>query len=217
MTVLPVLLALIRARVAHPTYDWLRDTVDEIRAPFDARAFRTAWSRVGRRLGSQLVTPTLEEAGQLRLVGLWPFVAWGADECGRAALLLQAAAVMPFEAQGLLIDGLYLRGTIRERQALLRILAFLPEPERFEEVAEQASRTHVVSVFEALAVGNPYPVRHLSRARFDEMVLRALALRVSPERIVGLSERLSTELTRSRPPAGPRWGPESTRVALRAP
>ena len=36
MTVLPVLLALIRARVAHPTYDWLRDTVAEIDTWLDA-------------------------------------------------------------------------------------------------------------------------------------------------------------------------------------
>jgi len=217
MPVLPVLLALVRTRVDPATHAWLCEEVDAIRAPFDARAFRTAWSRVGRRLGSQVVVPSTEEAGQLSLAGLWPFVGWGLDECGRAALLVHAAAVMPLAAQGLLIDGLYLRGTIRERQALLRTLAFLPEPERFVEIAEQAARSHVVSVFEALAVWNPFPVRHLSRARFDELVLRALALRVSPERIVGLSERVSAELVRPRSPAGPRWGPEATRLALRAP
>ena len=217
MTVLPALLALLRPRLDRPTHDWLHVTIDETVAPFDARAFRNAWSRVGQRLGSHAVTPTLEEVAQLQAVGLWPFVGWGADECGRAALLIQAMLVTPPDAQGPLLDSLYLRGTIRERQALLRTLAFLPEPERFVEVAEQASRTLVVSVFEALAVGNPYAVRHLSRARFDQVVLRALSLRISPEHIVGLPERLASDVSRPRAPAGPRWGPEATRVALRAP
>ncbi|MDP2314117.1 MAG: EboA domain-containing protein [Pseudomonadota bacterium] len=216
MTIPSMLVSLLCSRLDPGARDWLRATLEETTAPFDGRTFRAEWARMGRRLGSSPVIPMPEEAAQLQAVGLWPFVGWGVDECGRAALLLQALRVAEPDTHGALVDSLYLRGTIRERQALLRSLAYLPKADRFNEVAIQACRTHVASVFEALAIGNPYPFRYLPRAEFDQMVLKALSFRVSPERIVGLTERLSTDLTRPRATSGPRWGSEVTRVALRA-
>jgi hypothetical protein len=217
VTVLATLVSLLRPRVDPATHDWLRATIEETTPPLDPRTFRNAWARVGRRLGSQPITPTAEETAQLQLVGMWPFAGWGADECGRAALLIQAMSITEPEAHGPLLDSLYLRGTIRERQALLRALAYLPDPDRHVDLAVQACRTHVVSVFEALALNNPYPARHLSRPHFDQMVLKAITLKMRPERIIGLSERMSPELTRTRSVEGPRWGPEVSRVALQAP
>ncbi len=198
MTVPTVLVSLLRPRVDPLAFEWLQASVEEIAQPFDPRVFRAAWARVGRRLGTEPIRPTPEEIVTLQRVGVWPFSGWGADECGRAAMLVQAMTVSEPEAHGPLLDQLYLRGTIRERQALLRSLAFLPEPERFVEVAVQACRSHVVAVFEALAIANPYPVRHLAHPYFDQMVLKAISLRVGPERIVGLSERMSPELARAR-------------------
>lgn len=200
MTALPVLVSLLGSRVDPSAHEWLRTGLEAIGTPFDARAFRTAWSRVGRRLGSEPVVPTAEEGAELQRVGMWPFVGWGADECARAALLLRATDVADVDTHGALVESLYLRGTIRERQALLRSLAFLPDPGRFASVAVQACRSHVVAVFEALAVANPYPARHLPAPYFDQMVLKAIALRMGPERIVGLSERMSPELARARAP-----------------
>lgn len=206
MTVLATLVSLLRPRLDPETHDWLRATIHQTIAPLDPRAFRVAWSRAGRRLGSQPIEPTAEESSQLQLVGLWPFARWGADECGRAALLIQAMNVAEPKAQGPLLDSLYLRGTIRERQALLRALAYLPEPDQHAELAAQACRSHVLSVFEAIAVGNPFPVRHLAGPHFDQMVQKAITLNVGPERIIGLSERLSPELTRRRSLSTSRWG-----------
>lgn len=216
MTVPTVLVSLLRPRVDPSAYEWLHASVEETTSPFDPRVFRAAWARVGRRLGSQPIDPTPDEAAMLRGVGIWPFAGWGADECGRAALLVQAMAVAEPKVHGPLLDSLYLRGTIRERQALLRSLAFLPEPDRFAEVAVQACRSHVVAVFEALAVANPYPVRHLAHPHFDQMVLKAIALRVGPERIVGLAERLSPELARVRAP-GQRATADAIRRAVPVP
>ncbi|MDP2310869.1 MAG: EboA domain-containing protein [Pseudomonadota bacterium] len=217
MTVLDALVSLLRPRLDPATHDWLLDTLDQTTAPLDARVFRSAWSRVGRRLGSQPITPNPEETALLQLVGLWPFAGWGADECGRAALLIQAMNVAAPEAQGPLLDSLYLRGTIRERQALLRALAYLPDPDQHAEVAAQACRTHVVSVFEAIALGNPFPARHLARPHFDQMVQKAITLHLVPAQIIGLPERLSSELTRRRSASGARWGLGAPRTGLEAP
>jgi hypothetical protein len=191
--VIAALVELLRPRLDFPTADWLRAILEDATSPFDTRTFRMNFSRIGRRLGSHAVAPTPEEAVWLRdVVGLWPFVGWGADECGRAALLLRALDATDPATHVALVESLYLRGTIRERQSVVRVLAWLPDPARFAGIAGQACRSYVPSVFEAIALANPYPVRYLAPPLFDQMVLKAIATKASPERILGLADRVST-------------------------
>lgn len=191
MSFLAPLVSLLRPRLDAATYIWLRVALDEMLAPLDTRAFRGVWSLLGRRLGSQPITLSADETEHLQRAGLWPFFGWGTDECGRAALLMQALDITERERHGPLLDSLFLRGTIRERQALLRVLAYLPEPERHIELATQACRSPVVPVFQSLALDNPYPARHLARPHFDQMVQKAVVLKLGSERIVGLSSDFS--------------------------
>ena len=88
------------------------------------------------------------------------------DEVARAALLVNAyPRVVP--------DELWARGDNRERQAVLRALPLLPEPERFAAIAIEACRTNVLPVFEAIACENPYPARYFPERNFNQMVLKA--------------------------------------------
>ncbi len=211
------LLALLSPRLDRSTCEWLQGVVDATTAPFDARAFRAEWARVGRRTGSHPVDVTVEEAEHLRAVGPWPLIGWGSDEVGRAALLLRALSVSDRDLHVPLLRALYLRGTIRERQALLRVLAWMPDPGRFADLAAEASRTHVVSVFESIALGNPYPSRWFVRPIFDQMVQKALALRLAPERIVGLADRVAPGPVRARVSTTVRPSPHPALPALLAP
>jgi hypothetical protein len=187
-----VLASVLETRLAPPAYAWIHGVLDATYAPFDARAFRAEWARVGRRTGSAVVELTLDEAAAVRQEGDTPPVGWGLDEVARAALLLRALAVSDADTHVPLVYGLYQRGTIRERQAVLRVLAWLPDPARFVDLAAEASRTHVTSVFEALVLANPYPARWFVRPLFDQLVQKALSLRMPPERIVGLADRVAS-------------------------
>lgn len=189
MPVPAALAALVAPRVEPPAAEWLESALASLVDPLDGRRFRAEWARAGRRVGSRAIEPSLAEVDRLRAEGLWPIAGWGLDELARAALLCRALAVSPSDTHLALLRSLYLRGTIRERQALLRALARLPDPGRFVELAAEATQTHVVSVFEALALDNPYPARWLPRPLFDQMVRKALALRLPRERVLGLAER----------------------------
>ncbi|MFN7145295.1 MAG: EboA domain-containing protein, partial [Myxococcota bacterium] len=207
------LLAIVRARLDRPELLWLDDALTAAASP-DPRAFRAEWSRVGRRTGTDLVVPTAEETDRLRVAGAWPLLGWGLDECVRAVLLLRAMRASEKDTHVALARSLYLRGTIRERQALLRALAWLPDAGRFADLAAEATRTHVVSVFESIAVANPYPGRWLVRPIFDQMVAKAMAFRIPPERILGLADRATPEAARLRVP---RPTPHPALPALLAP
>lgn len=197
MSFLAPLVSLLRPRLDAATYIWLRVALDEMVAPLDTRAFRGVWSLLGRRLGSQPITLSADETEHLQRAGLWPFFGWGIDECGRGALLMQALEVTERDRHGPLLASLFLRGTIRERQALLRALAYLPEPQRHIELAAQACRSPVVPVFQSLALDNPYPARHLARPHFDQMVQKAVALKLGSDRIIGLLPDFSSDTSRA--------------------
>lgn len=135
------------------------------------------------------------EVERLRALGLPP-LAWGLDECGRGALILKALGPLPGAARVALASELFYRGEVRERRALLRVLAYLPQPEELRDLAIEACRTSVQDVFEAIAAENPYPAAHFPEPNFNQMVLKAVFVGVSVQRIEGLERRITPELAR---------------------
>lgn len=119
-----------------------------------------------------------------------------ADEAGRGALVLVVLATFDASEHVPFVRDLIRRGDNRERQAVLRVLAALPEPARFVELAIDACRTNVPSVFEAIACDNPYPARHFPGPAFDQMVLKALFIGAPVARIVDLDARVTDDLVR---------------------
>jgi len=134
---------------------------------------------------------------RLQAVGVtWPVGGWGLDELGRATLLLLAAERLAARELLDLVEECYRRGDSRERQAIVRAMSLVPEPERFLEIGVDACRTHVQPLFEAIACENPYPAAYFPDLNFNQMVLKALFIGVALERIVGLAGRVTPELGR---------------------
>lgn len=133
-------------------------------------------------------------SGAARAVGKAPIAvpergAWGTDEVVRAALLVRAyPRITPAE--------LWAHGDNRERQAVLKALPLLPEPAAFVELAIEACRTNVLTVFEAIACENPYPAAHFPELHFNQLALKAAFNGIVLARIVGLAARRNTELAR---------------------
>lgn len=169
---------------------WL---VEQVAAAGEPARFAAAFAAAGRRLGRAAITD--EAAAAITASGLrWPVT--GADECGRAALLLAAVAAMPDERHAGFVRDLIRRGEVRERQAVLRALAALPGPERFVEIAVDACRSNVETVFAAIACDNEFPARHFPAPAFHQMVLKALFIGAPVARIAGLAARTTDELVR---------------------
>jgi hypothetical protein len=157
----------------------------------DTARFHVAFSAAGRQLGKQLITD--DQADAIRRAGLLaPRLA--VDECGRAALLLSVIDRVPDPVQ--LVRDLVRRGEVRERCAVLHVLAVLPDPERYREIAVDACRTNVLDVFCAIACDNAYPARHFRDPELHQMILKALFVGAPLRRIDGLAARRTPELVR---------------------
>lgn len=182
---------------------------------FDPSRFAAAFSAAGRKLGKAPISD--DDARAIPIP--WPVT--GVDECGRAALLLSAIAALPEADHVAFVRDLLRRGEVRERQAILRVLAGLPAPARFLELALDAFRSNVQSVFEALACDNAYPAREFPAAAFGQLVLKVLFVGAPLGRVVGLAERIDDELVRmvegytSERRAAGRPVPEDAKLILR--
>lgn len=191
------------------------EAAEWLRLPFDRARFAAVFSAAGRKLGRASISD--DDARAIPIP--WPVT--GVDECGRAALVAAAVAALDPAEQVPFVRDLIRRGEVRERQAVLRVLAGLPDPARFVDVAVDAFRTNVESVFEALACDNAYPARHFSPPQFAQLVLKALFVGAPVARIVGLEARIDEELVRmveayaSERRAAGRPVPEDAKLILR--
>ncbi|HXU80135.1 MAG TPA: EboA domain-containing protein [Polyangia bacterium] len=183
---------LLAGRVSPEAAAWLAGALEDVKQP-DGLAPR--WSGAGRRLGKGALVLSAAELQGLRGA---PFVpqGWGADECGRALLLVTALAGRPAGEHVAVVEDLYRTGETRERQALLRVLAYLPDPARFTALAVDSVRANVLPELEAIACENPFPVRHFDELAFNQLVMKSLFNGISLRRIEGLVERRSAELRR---------------------
>jgi hypothetical protein len=159
--------------------------------------FATAWSGAGRRLGRAPLIVGPDDRETL-LAGRAPFVpaGWGTDELGRALLLLAASDGRPSGPIPALVEDLYRKGEMREQQALMRVLAYLPEPAALAALAAEAVRGNVTSVLEALACQNPFPAAFMDGPAFNQLVMKAVFNGLPLATILGLRERLDAELAR---------------------
>jgi hypothetical protein len=177
---------------------WLEKALGDARREGPASAdFAAAWSSAGRRLGR---APLLlsEDDGRALVKDRASFVpaGWGTDELGRALLLLAATEGRPPDLLLPLVEDLFRKGEMREQQALLRVLAYLPESGAYAKLAAEAVRSNVVSVLEALGCENPFPAARMDELAFNQMVMKAVFNGLPLARIVGLPERADKELGR---------------------
>jgi hypothetical protein len=145
----------------------------------DDRPFRELFTRATHLVGDEPI---------VTLSGNWP-----RDTIARAFLLREAASridILP------LVEDLFRHGDAREQQAIVRALPLLPTPERYVPLARTASRTNVVTVFEALACNNPYPSRYLPDDAFAQLVMRVLVVGLPLAHVIGLRQRVNVELRR---------------------
>ena len=174
---------------------WLQRTWPTNPQAVSVISLRTAFAASGRRFSG--VPLRAEDARTLEQQGVvGPARGWDMAAVSRAALLLRALEVVPESEQVAFVRQMYLRGDYHEQTAVLRTLAFLPEPARFTDLAIEACRTNVLDVFAGIACENPFAARYMPEANFNQMVLKAIFMGLDTHRVVGLPGRATSELKR---------------------
>lgn len=179
----------ILARAAQPE---ARAEIERFAAgPMPSERLFSAFTGLERRAGKAVLTIAPEERAILG-----PTAIDSAGELARVLLLLAAEDHAPRGSYGAILQRAYDDGDNRERIAVLRALPFLARPDEALPAAIEATRTHVVPIFEALACENTFPADHFPDLNFNQMALKAAFVGTALSRIVGLEKRRTPELAR---------------------
>ena len=156
-----------------------------------ARHFPIAARKVGHAM--LLEPPSAETA---RLFSRGPVLnPWRVDQAARVLLLLEDARREPADAPARAND-LYFVSDGRERIALLRGLALLPESDAALPAVRDALRANAADLFAAAICENGYTSRHLPDDLFNQAVLKCAFVGLRVERIERVEERATPELAR---------------------
>jgi hypothetical protein len=189
----------MRVLQAHATPEavaWLAASLPRVGAKPVPGAFFASYAVVGRRVGSgKLELSTVQREGLARAGVTRPDL-WSIAELARAVLLLCAIEVLPEAEHVSLVTEIFRKGDSAEQAAAMRALALLPHPQRFVELAADACRSNVLDVFASVACDNPFPAAYFPQLNFNQMVMKALFVELSLERILGWRARLDAELSR---------------------
>ena len=78
----------------------------------------------------------------------------------------------------------------------IRVWPLLPYPEHFIDLAIDGLRSNITSVFNAIALHNPYPADYFAEAAWNQMVLKAVFVDSPLSHIQGLDARANDKLAR---------------------
>lgn len=175
---------------------WLFGRREEIRQGAPEWKFFTAFSAVPRYLGKADLSLSSEDLAEARDArSKWNPSRWSIDQAARTYLVLALPSESPDSLVSTL-DRVYSTADVGESVALYQSLPLVPHPDRFTGRAAEGIRSNMTSVFNAVALDNPYPAEYLDEGAWNQMVLKALFIGAPIHGIIGIDERANADLAR---------------------
>ncbi len=134
-----------------------------------------------------------QQAGALRTgfsPQAWTFVQW------TRAYFLSCLPSEPADTYVEVFEKLVDTADMNEQVALYSFLPLLDHPHRFIARAAEGLRTNMTSVFDAVALENPFPQEFFEENAWNQMYLKAAFMSRPLHRIPGIDERANPSLAR---------------------
>ena len=83
-----------------------------------------------------------------------------------------------------------------ELETFLKFLVLLPDAGAYIEVAVEALRTNIETIFHAISLKNPYPSRYFNDQQWNQMYLKAAFMQLDLADILDVDQRANKDLAR---------------------
>ena len=175
---------------------WLEEQKNRIQGDSAGLKLFTAFSQASRYFKKDLNQLNNADLGDAdRLVAGFRPDKWNRLQTARTYLLLH------FEAKDAAhfvktLDRLLGSADMYEQEAIYAALPIMPYQESLKLRAADGLRTNITSVFDAIALNNPYPAKYLDELAWNQMVIKAFFLQRPIYQIQQSDARANASLTK---------------------
>ncbi|MFN6944301.1 MAG: EboA domain-containing protein [Cytophagaceae bacterium] len=175
--------------------EWLERRLDLMDEGNEKDLF-VSYSSVPRFIGKDTlkISPEQKKLGEQLRPG-WELQNITADMVARWLLIINFPANSEKDYISA-VKKLFSAGDMREQISLYKALPLLPFQELFSSQASEGIRSNMQSVFEAVALDNPYPSEYFDDNAWNQMVLKALFIGTPLYQIKGLDKRANYALAK---------------------
>ncbi|GAB3008318.1 hypothetical protein GCM10027284_28500 [Cyclobacterium sediminis] len=184
----------LAAAASAESMDWLELQVAKIKADKGSMKLFLSFSQASRHFSKHpmdLPIETLQKAEAIR--NGFSLNNWTGLQTARVILVLEAFSE-DHEKWFEDMEKLFESADIHEQEALYAALPIYPFQEKFTKRAAEGLRSNMTSVFDAIALNNPYPADYFSEQAWNQMVLKAIFMQRPLYRIVGIEQRQNVNL-----------------------
>lgn len=184
---------ILKANLQSREWDWLEQKLDHIKKERSGRDLFLTYSLIGSRIpDSPLYTLQLEDRELQRYIELQ-----GANlrQLARIYLLSDVLIADP-EFFAPKVNNIIQVADTSELETFLKYLVLLPDAEGFKATAVATLRTNISTVFDAIALNNPYPSKYFSEQQWNQMYLKAAFMQRDLSKIVDIDKRANADLAR---------------------
>lgn len=190
------LLTILASNASTDAVKWLTESIEKGEANFEKRPFYYAFSGVSRHFHKQALIEVSDSQAQGVKDNCLNFTIEGWDEfrLARVILLLHLGD----QEEDIFLEtiaALLNTADLREQAAIFSACALLPSQEELVEPAIDGLRSNIVDIFDAIALGNPFPAAHFSDEAWNQMILKTYFINRPLYRVIGVEKRANAALT----------------------
>ncbi|SMO72858.1 EboA domain-containing protein [Fodinibius sediminis] len=181
-------------RLSSEALTWITETSEKLEMGTEDWEFFASFSGVPQKTGKELLELSEQEGKQAEnLRRGWQPEHWSVDQLGRTYLVLSIANKGKDDFLDIL-EKTFISSDMNEAIALYQSLPVLPHPEDLTKRAAEGIRSNITSVFNAVALRNPYPADFMDDGAWNQVVLKALFVESPLYLIDGIDRRANEKL-----------------------
>ncbi len=190
-----VILGWLQSRLKKEEYKWAASKSNYVKEGCENWEFYTTFSAVPQHTGKEELSSTDQENKKAKEIRSgWTPGGWSLDQLGRTLMVLSLAQDRSKDDFLNLLEKTFISSDMGEAIALYQSLAILPYPDRLQKRAAEGLRSSIDSVFDAVALQNPYPADFLDEDAWNQLVLKALFVGSPLYKIYGIDQRRNAKL-----------------------
>lgn len=184
---------IIDSKVTEDAKKWLNEKIDFISKNRSTKDLYLAYSLIATKIPKEpLETETTEVDGLIRYLQVQ---CANVQQLARIYLLIR---VLEDDSEYFAdkVANIIQVADTGELETFLKFLILLPNPDRYNTSAVDALRTNISTIFNAIALNNPYPAQFFNEQQWNQMYLKTAFMQGDLSAILDIDKRANKELTR---------------------